>query len=32
LVSADGESSWLEGAALLGVYLILSLAFFMLPK
>lgn len=31
LVSADGESSWLEGAALTGVYLILGLAFFMLP-
>ncbi len=31
LVSSDGESSWLEGAALVGVYLILGLAFFMLP-
>ncbi len=31
LVSSDGESNWLEGAALLGVYAILSLAFFMLP-
>ncbi len=31
LVSADGESSWLEGAALLAVYLILGIAFFMLP-
>jgi Ca2+:H+ antiporter len=29
-VSADGESSWLEGAALLGVYFILGLAFFLL--
>jgi Ca2+:H+ antiporter len=31
LVSADGESNWLEGAELLAVYLILSLAFFLLP-
>ncbi len=31
LVASDGESNWLEGAALLGVYAILSLAFFMLP-
>lgn len=31
LVSADGESNWLEGAALLTVYLILSVSFFMLP-
>jgi Ca2+:H+ antiporter len=31
LVSADGESSWLEGAALICVYLILGLAFFLLP-
>jgi Ca2+:H+ antiporter len=31
LVSADGESSWLEGAALVGVYLILGMAFFLLP-
>jgi len=31
LVSADGESSWLEGAALIGIYLILGLAFFLLP-
>jgi Ca2+:H+ antiporter len=31
LVSADGESSWLEGAALIAVYLILGLAFFLLP-
>ncbi len=28
LVSSDGESNWLEGATLIGVYLILSLAFF----
>jgi Ca2+:H+ antiporter len=32
LVSADGESSWLEGAALLAVYLIFGLAFFLLPS
>ncbi len=31
LVSADGESNWLEGSALLAVYLILGLAFFFLP-
>jgi len=30
LVAADGESNWLEGAALLGVFLILGLAFFLL--
>jgi Ca2+:H+ antiporter len=31
LVSVDGESSWLEGGALVGIYLILGLAFFLLP-
>jgi len=31
LVSADGESTWLEGVALLAVYLILALSFFLLP-
>jgi len=31
LVSSDGESNWLEGAELLAIYLILSLAFFLLP-
>jgi Ca2+:H+ antiporter len=31
LVAADGESNWLEGAALVGVYLILAIAFFLLP-
>lgn len=30
-VSADGESSWLEGAALLAVYVIFGLAFFIFP-
>jgi Ca2+:H+ antiporter len=30
-VSADGESSWLEGAALLAVYIIFGLAFFIFP-
>lgn len=30
LVSADGESNWFEGAALLAVYLILGIAFFFL--
>jgi Ca2+:H+ antiporter len=32
LVSLDGESNWLEGAMLLVVYVILSLAFFFLPR
>jgi Ca2+:H+ antiporter len=31
MVSQDGESNWLEGAELLAVYLILALAFFLLP-
>lgn len=31
LVSADGESNWLEGAELLAIYLILALAFFLIP-
>jgi Ca2+:H+ antiporter len=31
LVSADGESNWLEGSALLGVYIILGIGFFLLP-
>lgn len=31
LVSSDGESNWLEGASLIAVYLILGLAFFLLP-
>lgn len=31
LVSSDGESNWLEGAELLVVYIILGLAFFLLP-
>jgi len=31
LVSTDGESTWLEGASLLAVYLIFALAFFLLP-
>jgi len=31
LVSADGETNWLEGAQLLVVYVILGLAFFFLP-
>lgn len=31
LVSADGESNWLEGAALLAVYAILGIGFFLLP-
>lgn len=31
LVSADGESNWLEGIELLAIYLIVGLAFFLLP-
>lgn len=31
LVSSDGESTWLEGAGLLSIYIILGLAFFLLP-
>ncbi|MBI2757522.1 MAG: calcium/proton exchanger [Chloroflexi bacterium] len=31
LVSYDGESTWLEGAGLLSIYMILGLAFFLLP-
>lgn len=30
-VAHDGESNWLEGAMLLGVYLLLALAFYYLP-
>lgn len=30
-VANDGESNWLEGALLLGVYLLLALAFYFLP-
>jgi len=32
LVTQDGESNWLEGAQLLAVYVILALAFFLLPS
>jgi len=31
IVSLDGESNWLEGFQLLGVYVILALAFFLIP-
>jgi Ca2+:H+ antiporter len=31
LVAQDGESNWFEGAQLLAVYVILGLAFFLLP-
>jgi len=31
LVAMDGESNWMEGAQLLGVYVILALAFYFLP-
>jgi Ca2+:H+ antiporter len=30
-VARDGETNWLEGAMLLGVYLLIALAFFFLP-
>jgi Ca2+:H+ antiporter len=30
-VARDGETNWLEGAMLLGVYIILAIAFFFLP-
>lgn len=30
-VTRDGETNWLEGAMLLGVYLLMALAFFFLP-
>ncbi len=32
LVSLDGESNWLEGLQLLGVYVILALAFYLVPN
>jgi Ca2+:H+ antiporter len=32
LVAEDGESNWFEGLMLLGVYLIVGLAFFLLPE
>ena len=31
-VAMDGESNWLEGLQLLGVYVILGLAFFLIPE
>ncbi|MBI5668270.1 MAG: calcium/proton exchanger [Chloroflexi bacterium] len=31
LIALDGESTWLEGAMLLAVYIILAIAFFFLP-
>lgn len=31
LVCLDGESNWLEGLALIGVYIILGIGFFLLP-
>lgn len=30
-VSKDGESNWFEGAMLLGIYIIIAIAFFFLP-
>jgi Ca2+:H+ antiporter len=32
LVASDGETNWLEGAQLLGVYVILAVAFFFIPS
>jgi Ca2+:H+ antiporter len=31
-ISYDGESNWLEGVQLLAVYVILALAFYLLPS
>jgi len=31
LISSDGESNWMEGVQLLAVYLILGMAFYLLP-
>jgi len=31
LIAMDGESNWLEGAQLLGVYVIIGIAFFFVP-
>jgi Ca2+:H+ antiporter len=31
LVASDGETNWLEGAQLLGIYLILAVAFYFIP-
>jgi Ca2+:H+ antiporter len=31
LVALDGDSNWLEGVMLLGVYAILAAAFFFVP-
>jgi Ca2+:H+ antiporter len=31
LIGIDGESNWLEGVMLLGVYAILGVAFFYIP-
>lgn len=31
LVSLDGESNWLEGLQLLGIYIVLALAFYIIP-
>jgi Ca2+:H+ antiporter len=30
-VSVDGETNWLEGALLIGLYLVIAVAFFFLP-
>ncbi len=30
-IALDGESNWLEGAMLLGVYVMLALAFYVVP-
>ncbi|OGO64910.1 MAG: calcium/proton exchanger [Chloroflexi bacterium RBG_19FT_COMBO_50_10] len=32
LASEDGESNWLEGAGLLAIYIVIGLAFFLLPR
>jgi Ca2+:H+ antiporter len=32
MVAEDGESNWLEGIMLIGLYVILGLAFFYFPE
>jgi Ca2+:H+ antiporter len=31
MISVDGESNWLEGVQLIGLYAILAIAFFLVP-
>jgi Ca2+:H+ antiporter len=32
MVSQDGETNWMEGVMLLGVYVVVALAFYHLPE